>query len=222
MSYLVLARKWRPRNFDEVIGQEHVVRTLKNAIVAGRIAHAFLFTGSKGVGKTSVARILAKALNCESGPTVNPCSQCAGCKEITNGNSIDVLEIDGATHTKVDEVREIIENIKYRPSGSRFKIYIIDEVHMLSGSAFNALLKTLEEPPEHVIFIFATTEAHKIPETVLSRCQRFDFRRISYKEILSHLISLTKKEEIKISEKGLNIIIQEAEGSLRDAQSLLD
>ena len=222
MSYLVLARKWRPRNFDEVIGQEHVVRALKNAIVAGRIAHAFLFAGQRGVGKTSVARILSKALNCYEGPTPHPCGTCTSCKEITGGNSMDVLEIDGASNTGVDDVRELRESVKYVPSRSRYKIYIIDEVHMLSNSAFNALLKTLEEPPAHVIFMFATTEPHKIPTTVLSRCQRFDLRRISLEALVEQLSTITAQEQITISGQGLRWIASESEGSMRDAQSILD
>jgi len=222
LSYLVLARKWRPQVFEEVIGQKHVVKTLQNAILSNRIAHAFLFTGQRGVGKTSIARILAKALNCHEGPTPQPCGQCISCKEIAEGNSMDVLEIDGASNTGVDDVRELRESAKYVPSRSRFKIYIIDEVHMLSNSAFNALLKTLEEPPAHVIFMFATTEPHKIPLTVLSRCQRFDLRRISAEAIVKHLRDITLKEGISISEQGLARIAKEAEGSMRDAQSILD
>ncbi len=222
MSYQVLARKWRPQGFEEVIGQKHVVKTLQNAIVNNRIAHSFLFAGQRGVGKTSIARILAKALNCQEGPTAHPCGNCNSCKEITSGNSIDVLEIDGASNTGVDDVRELRESVKYVPSKSRYKIYIIDEVHMLSNSAFNALLKTLEEPPAHVIFMFATTESHKIPATVLSRCQRFDLRRISLEAIVKQLSEITSGEGIAISEQGLGWIAREAEGSMRDAQSILD
>jgi DNA polymerase-3 subunit gamma/tau len=218
----VLARKWRPQVFEDVIGQKHVVKTLQNAILNKRIAHAFLFTGQRGVGKTSIARILAKALNCQQGPTPQPCCQCASCKEITEGTTIDVLEIDGASNTGVDDVRELRESVKYVPSRERYKIYIIDEVHMLSNSAFNALLKTLEEPPAHVIFMFATTEPQKIPATVLSRCQRFDLRRIPLEELVEHLMHVTAKEEITISKNGLRWIAQEAEGSMRDAQSMLD
>jgi DNA polymerase-3 subunit gamma/tau len=179
MSYLVLARKWRPQTFDDLVGQEHVSRTLGNAIAQGRVAHAFLFTGVRGVGKTTSARILAKALNCVNGPTATPCLQCSPCKEIAAGVDVDVQEIDGASHTGVDDVRRIQESLPYRPARDRFKILIVDEVHMLSGNAWNAFLKTLEEPPPHVKFIFATTEVHKVPITILSRCQRFDFKMIS-------------------------------------------
>lgn len=222
MSYLVLARKWRPQRFEDVIGQDHVVRTLKNSIDSGRLAHAYLFTGVRGVGKTSVARILAKALNCESGPAPAPCNECSHCKEITAGNAVDVLEIDGASNTGVDDVRELRENVRSLPQSSRYKVYIIDEVHMLSVAAFNALLKTLEEPPAHVVFIFATTEAHKIPTTILSRCQRFDFRRITRAEILEGLEEICRREEYSIDSADLALIAREAEGSMRDGQSLLD
>ncbi|MFH2012106.1 MAG: DNA polymerase III subunit gamma/tau [Pseudomonadota bacterium] len=222
MSYLVLARKWRPQLFEEVVGQKHVTRTLKNAIISNRVPHAILFTGAKGVGKTSVARILAKALNCQDGPTPTPCNHCQLCKEISSGFSIDVLEIDGASNTGVDDIRELRENVRYLPSKGSHKVYIIDEVHMLSNSAFNALLKTLEEPPEHVIFIFATTEPHKIPSTILSRCQRYDFKRISTIDILNHLKLIVSDENVNISDNGLALIAREAEGSMRDAQSILD
>ena len=185
MSYLVLARKYRPQTFDEVIEQGHVTRTLSNAISAGRVAHAVLFSGPRGTGKTTVARIFAKSMNCEEGPTPTPCNECRSCREITSGHAVDVYEIDGASNNSVDQVRELRENIKYMPAHSRSKIYIIDEVHMLSISAFNALLKTLEEPPAHVMFIFATTEPQKIPITILSRCQRHDFKRIIL-ESISH------------------------------------
>jgi len=222
MSYLVLARKWRPQGFDEVVGQRHVTQTLKNAILSGRVAHAFIFSGPRGVGKTTTARILAKSVNCENGPTPEPCGRCYCCQEISNGNSVDVIEIDGASNTSVEDVRELRENLKYAPSRGRAKIYIIDEVHMLSTSAFNALLKTLEEPPSHVIFIFATTEPHKIPATILSRCQHFEFRRIPQQEIVGRLRRITDEEDIIISDKGLVLIARASEGSLRDALSLLD
>jgi len=222
MSYLVLARKWRPQSFSELLGQDHVVRTLRNALSSGKIAHAYLFSGPRGVGKTTTARLLAKALNCERGPTSDPCNLCGPCKEISEGTSIDVLEIDGASHTGVDHVRELRESARYMPTRSRHKVYIIDEVHMLSISAFNALLKILEEPPPHVIFIFATTEPHKVPLTVLSRCQRFDFRRIPSQVILQHLRRIVEAEEVKADEEALRVIARSAEGSMRDAQSLLD
>jgi DNA polymerase-3 subunit gamma/tau len=222
MSYLVLARKWRPQSFDDIVGQAHVTQTLMNAIRANRVAHAFLFTGVRGVGKTTAARVLAKALNCEQGPTPTPCNACVNCQEITAGTAVDVLEIDGASNTGVDDVREIIENVRYQPAKSRFKIYIIDEVHMLSTSAFNALLKTLEEPPPHVKFIFATTDPHKVPHTIHSRCQRYDFKRIPFRLITERLLHIAGSEGLTASESALFLIAREAEGSMRDAQSLLD
>ena len=222
MSYLVLARKWRPQIFEEVIGQRHVTKTLQNAIISDRVAHAFLFTGTRGVGKTSVARILAKALNCNEGPTAKPCNQCQACGDISAGVSLDVLEIDGASNTGVDDVRQLRENVGYLPSKGRHKVFIIDEVHMLSNSAFNALLKTLEEPPKHVVFIFATTEPHKIPSTILSRCQRYDFKRIPVRDILAQLKLVVSEENIQISDESLGLIARKAEGSMRDAQSILD
>ncbi len=222
MSYLVIARKWRPQTFEELIGQEQVSQTLSNAIRSNRVAHAFLFTGVRGVGKTTAARILAKALNCEQGPTPTPCNACTNCLEITAGNAVDVLEIDGASNTGVDDVREIIENVRYQPAKSRFKIYIIDEVHMLSTSAFNALLKTLEEPPPHVKFIFATTDPHKVPHTIHSRCQRYDFKRISFRLIADRLAHIARSEGIEVSDRSLFLIAREGEGSMRDAQSLFD
>ena len=222
MSYLVLARKWRPKTFDDLIGQDYITQTLKNAISTGKIAHAFIFSGPRGVGKTSTARILAKAVNCTNGPTPEPCSNCSFCNEIAEGRSLDVIEIDAASHTGVKDIREIIENIKYLPTSGKNKIYIIDEAHMLSQSAFNALLKTLEEPPPHVLFILATTEVHKIPVTILSRCQRYDFKRVAVDKIKEQLASITSKEKIKIQDETLYILSQEADGSLRDALSLMD
>jgi DNA polymerase III subunit gamma/tau len=222
MSYLVLARKWRPQNFEDIAGQGHITRTLQNAIRTSRIAHAYLFTGVRGVGKTTAARILAKALNCEKGPTPTPCNQCQHCVEITNGNSIDVLEIDGASNRGIDEIRQIIDNVRYQPAKCRFKIYIIDEVHQVTKDAFNALLKTLEEPPPSVKFILATTEPHRLPETILSRCQRYDFRRISLREIVQRLGEIAQKEGAKVTEGALVLLAREADGSMRDAQSLLE
>ncbi|MGD0915790.1 MAG: DNA polymerase III subunit gamma/tau [Thermodesulfobacteriota bacterium] len=222
MSYLVLARKWRPQVFEDVVGQRPITQTLQNAISQKRVAHAFLFTGARGVGKTSTARILAKALNCEAGPQINPCNRCSACHEISSGISMDVIEIDGASNRGIDEIRELKENVRYTPAKSRYKVYIIDEVHMLTREAFNALLKTLEEPPPHIIFVFATTEPHKIPATILSRCQRYDFKRIPLKEIIGSLKRIVEEEKIQISQRGLLSIAQASEGSLRDAQSLLD
>jgi DNA polymerase-3 subunit gamma/tau len=222
MSYLVLARKWRPQSFDDIAGQGHIARILQNAIRTDRIAHAYLFTGARGVGKTTAARILAKALNCEAGPTPIPCNECTYCEEIKNGTSIDVLEIDGASNRGIDEIRQIIDNVRYRPAKCRFKIYIIDEVHQVTKDAFNALLKTLEEPPPSVKFILATTEPHRLPETILSRCQRFDFRRISLRQIVDRLAEIASKEGLKITDGALILLAREADGSMRDAQSLLE
>ena len=222
MDYQVSARKYRPGTFDDVIGQPHVVQTLMNAVSTKRIAHAYLFSGTRGVGKTTVARILAKALNCKQGPTGHPCNTCANCQEITQGNSIDVIEIDGASNTSVDDVREIRENIKFTPFSGQFRVYIIDEVHMLSNSAFNALLKTLEEPPAHVVFIFATTEIHKIPATILSRCQHYNFRRIARTEIIERLRHVANQDQLTIEERSFIALARASEGSMRDALSLLD
>src|SRR5947199_9765061 len=224
MAYTVLARKYRSATFDEIVGQEHVAQTLKRAIETGRIAHAYLFCGTRGTGKTSTARILAKALNCESSkaPTTKPCGKCGSCQGIARGDDIDVIEIDAASNTGVDNVRSIIENAAYRPARSRFKVYIIDEVHMLSKAAFNALLKTLEEPPEHVKFILATTEAEKVLQTILSRCQRYDFRNIPTREIAGHLADICKKEKIKADEDALLMVAKAGAGSMRDSLSLLD
>jgi DNA polymerase-3 subunit gamma/tau len=222
VSYLVLARKWRPQTFNDLIGQEHVSRTLQNAIDSGRVAHAFLFTGARGVGKTSAARILAKALECERGPVTEPCNVCHACTSITAGNAVDVFEIDGASNTGVDDIRELRENIKYLPSVCRFKLFIIDEVHMLSTNAFNALLKTLEEPPPHVKFIFATTEPHKVPVTILSRCQRFDFKRIPLQKVVARLRHIVDQENIAISDQALTAVARKGDGSMRDSLSTLD
>jgi DNA polymerase-3 subunit gamma/tau len=222
MEFQVSARKWRPQKFSELIGQEHIVRTLSNAIELERISHAFLFSGTRGVGKTTTARILARVLNCEKGPIVDPCGICTFCTEITEGNCIDVQEIDGASNNGVQEVRDLIDNVQYATSAARYKVYIIDEVHMLSKSAFNALLKTLEEPPSRVIFIFATTELIKIPETILSRCQCFEFKPLSQSQITRQLELICKQEEIDIEKRGLEDISKIGAGSMRDAQSLLD
>jgi len=222
MSYLVLARKWRPQTFEQVVGQNHAVTTIRNAIAANRVAHAYLFSGPRGVGKTSLARILAKAMNCDQGPSPQPCQRCTHCLEITQGTSLDVFEIDGASNRGIDEIRELKQNIQYLPATGRYKIYIIDEVHMLTKEAFNALLKTLEEPPRHVIFVLATTEAHKVPVTILSRCQKFDFRRVSVSDIASQLESIADQEGIQTDSKALMSIARESDGSMRDALSLMD
>lgn len=222
MSYQVLARKWRPQSFNELIGQDHISNTLRNALKENRLAHAFLFTGPRGTGKTSTARILAKSLRCVNAENFVPCLKCSQCLEISTGRNIDVLEIDGASNNGVDSIRELRDSVAYRPSSGTYKVYIIDEVHMLSSSAFNALLKTLEEPPAHVVFILATTEVHKIPATILSRCQRFDFRRIPTAKIVDHLNEICKAESISASSEGLWLIARQAEGSMRDSQSLLE
>jgi DNA polymerase III subunit gamma/tau len=222
MSYQVLARRLRPQRFADVVGQEHVTRTLQAAIAGGRVAHAFLFTGPRGVGKTTTARILAKALNCERGPAPEPCNECSTCREIADGIAFDVLEIDGASHTQVEKMRDLMETVAHRPIKSRFKIYIIDEVHMLSSHSFNALLKTLEEPPPHAKFILATTDPHKVLPTVLSRCQRYDLRRIGLGALTAELRRAVEREGVAVPEGTLALVAREAEGSLRDAQSLLE
>ena len=222
MDFQVSARKWRPQKFSELIGQEHIVRTLSNAIELERVSHAFLFSGTRGVGKTTTARILARVLNCEKGPTIEPCGICSFCNEITEGNCIDVLEIDGASNNKVDEMRDLIDKVGYATSAARYKVYIIDEAHMVTQQAWNALLKTLEEPPPRVIFIFATTQLIKFPETILSRCQCFEFKPLSQSQITQQLELICKQEEIDIEKRGLEDISKIGAGSMRDAQSLLD
>jgi DNA polymerase III subunit gamma/tau len=222
VNYEVFARKYRPQTFDDLVGQNHVSRTLKNAVAQNRLAHAYLFVGPRGVGKTSTARILAKSLNCIKGPTITPCGVCDNCREIAGGNSLDVIEIDGASNNSVEDVRQLRENVRYAPAKGRYKIYLIDEVHMLSSAAFNALLKTLEEPPEHVKFIFATTEPQKVLATILSRCQRFDLHRIPANLIAQHLQFIAKKEKITLQPAAAHAIARGAEGGLRDAESMLD
>src|SRR4051794_5277891 len=221
-EYTVVARRYRPQQFAELIGQEHVAQALVNALQSGRVAHAYLFTGARGVGKTSAARILAKALNCEKGPTATPCDKCDSCLAIAAGEDVDVLEIDGASNNKVEEVRDLRQNVGFRPTRGRYKIYIIDEVHMLSTSAFNALLKTLEEPPPHVKFIFATTEVQKIPVTILSRCQRFDFAHVGPGRIFDQLKAIVSREGHQADDDALKLVARRAAGSMRDSQSLLD
>ncbi len=222
MSYIVTARKWRPRRFDEVVGQEHITGTLKNAIRENRIAHAYLFTGPRGVGKTTTARILAKALNCEKPVDSEPCNECFMCTSIQNSQLMDIIEIDGASNRGIDEVKTLRDSVKYAPTKGKYKVYIIDEVHMLTRESFNAFLKTLEEPPEHVIFIFATTDAHKVPLTITSRCQRFDFRRIQLDKIKTTLSAIAEAEKIDIDDRTLTIIAKKADGALRDAESFFD
>ena len=222
MTYVVLARKWRPQTFADLTGQQHVARTLTNAIDQNRVPHAMLFTGARGVGKTSTARIIAMALNCAAGPTPSPCGNCDSCKEVASGQSVDVMEIDGASNRGINEIRELRDGVRYAPNRDRYKIYIIDEVHMLTTEAFNALLKTLEEPPQHVVFLFATTEAHKIPVTILSRCQRFDFRQIPHAEIVGRLAHIAKAEGLTIEADVLGVIARQAAGGMRDALSLFD
>ncbi|MHB8482819.1 MAG: DNA polymerase III subunit gamma/tau [Nitrospiria bacterium] len=222
MSYQVFARKWRPQKFEEMVGQAPVAQTLINAIQSNRLAHAYLFSGARGVGKTSMARLLAKAVNCETGPTIHPCGECSLCKEIASGMSVDVLEIDGASNRGIDNIRELKDQIKYAPLKGKYKVYIIDEVHMLTTEAFNALLKTLEEPPPHTVFILATTELHKIPSTILSRCQQFQFKKIGRLEIMAQLKRIIDEEKIQVSEKALLVVARAANGSMRDALSILD
>ena len=222
MSYIVLARKWRPQKFEDLVGQQHIAHTLRNAITQNRVAHAFLFTGSRGVGKTSTARIFAKALNCEHAPCDEPCNTCKNCVEITEGRSMDVIEIDGASNRGINEIREVLEAVRYAPTSGRYKIYIIDEVHMLTTEAFNALLKTLEEPPPHVVFIFATTDPNKIPITIVSRCQRYDFKRISVDDLVAHLGRIAAAEQIAFEDSALRLIARTARGGVRDALSAMD
>jgi DNA polymerase-3 subunit gamma/tau len=222
MSYVVTARKWRPQKFSEVVGQEHITQTIKNAIVNSRIAHAFIFAGPRGVGKTTTARILAKSLNCLNPKDGEPCNECELCKAFANSQSLDIIEIDGASNRRIEEVRQLRESVKYAPTKGNFKVYIVDEVHMLTNESFNAFLKTLEEPPEHTIFIFATTDIHKVPLTIISRCQRFDFRRIEINDIKNHLIKIAEAENINIDDQSLTVIAKKADGALRDAQSLFD
>src|SRR3954466_14199836 len=225
--YRVLARKYRPQSFDQLIGQEAMVKTLANAIQSDRLAHAFLLTGVRGVGKTSTARLIAKALNCigpdgHGGPTITPCNVCEPCRAISEGRHIDVIEMDAASHTGIDDIREIVDAVRYTPVSARYKIYIIDEVHMLSKQAFNGLLKTLEEPPEHVKFFLATTEVNKVPVTVLSRCQRFDLRRIPAEKLAEHFAGVSKAEGVDVETEALGMIARAAEGSVRDGLSILD
>ena len=222
LSYQVIARKWRPQSFSEMVGQTHITQTLGNALHNNRLPHALLFTGPRGTGKTSSARILAKSLRCATAKDFIPCNQCTTCLEIAAGSSPDVRELDAASNNGVDDIRDLLSGVMHMPTSGRYKIYIVDEVHMLSTSAFNALLKTLEEPPSHVIFILATTEVHKIPQTILSRCQRFDFRRIPTRQIAEHLKLICDSEKVSYEEEALWLIARQGDGSMRDSQSLLD
>src|SRR5271163_4233865 len=222
MSYTALARKWRPKKFAELVGQEHVRRALVNALDSGRVHHAFLFTGTRGVGKTTIARIFAKCLNCEKGVTAEPCGECSACREIDSGRFVDLIEVDAASRTKVDETRELLDNVQYAPTRGRYKVYLIDEVHMLSTHSFNALLKTLEEPPPHVKFLLATTDPQKLPMTVLSRCLQFNLKRMPVGQIAEHMKVLLEKEGVPFEVSGLRLVAQAADGSMRDGLSLLD
>ena len=222
MSYQVLARKWRPHRFEDLIGQQHVIQALVNGLDQDRVHHAFLLTGTRGVGKTTIARILAKCLNCEQGVSSTPCGECASCVDVDEGRFVDMLEIDAASKTKVDDTRELLETVQYTPTRGRYKVYIIDEVHMLTTASFNALLKTLEEPPPHVKFIMATTEIQKVPVTVLSRCQRFDLRRLDAGLLVQHLSNVCERESVSAEDEALRMIARAADGSARDSLSLLD
>ena len=222
MEHLALYRKYRPKTFEEVIGQDHITKTLANQIMAGKVAHAYLFTGTRGTGKTSIAKIFARAINCENTKTGSPCGECDACRRLASDNDVNIVEIDAASNNKVDDIRELREKVKFAPIGAKYKVYIIDEVHMLSDSAFNALLKTLEEPPKYVVFILATTEVHKLPQTILSRCVRFDFRLVSVSELTNHLARIFDKEGINYDHDALKIIASAGEGSVRDTLSIAD